>query len=245
VAEPVIDDRPGYRRRFRITPGQGRVTAELEDDFHGMAVTLRHENGVATAVEPEEDRPPWTTCPGAMAQVVTTFQGLPLADFAERGGKTQNCTHLFDLAQLAAAHANDAEPLVYDVLAEDPVEGRRRIELRRNGVRVLLWVEENGRFVEPPDLSGYSVHNMRPYIDALPPEAREAARVLRWGGLVALGRTIPLEMQSDASRMAPNCYTFQPERAAQARRVGEIRDFSAGTAEPLDRRPAGRNGQAR
>jgi hypothetical protein len=43
-----------------------------------------------------------------------------------------------------------------------------------------------------------------------------------------------MERQSDASRMPANCFTFQPERKAQARRVGRVIDFSRGTARPLD-----------
>ena len=45
MAEPVLDVLPGYRRRFRVTPGPGQVTSELEDDNHCMAVTLRHQDG--------------------------------------------------------------------------------------------------------------------------------------------------------------------------------------------------------
>jgi hypothetical protein len=44
---------------------------------------------------------------------------------------------------------------------------------------------------------------------------------------------IPLEKQSDASRMPPGCYTFQPHRAAQAKRVGAIREFSSEGAAQL------------
>jgi hypothetical protein len=45
-----------------------------------------------------------------------------------------------------------------------------------------------------------------------------------------------MDRQSDASRLpVGNCYTFQPRIAAAAKRVGVIRDFSVGTAEPLDR----------
>jgi len=66
-----VQDLPGYRRRIRIEPRTsaegGAVLAMLEDDMHCMAVTLRHEGGVVTAVEPVMERAPWTTCPGAGA----------------------------------------------------------------------------------------------------------------------------------------------------------------------------------
>jgi hypothetical protein len=237
-AHRALDALPGYRRRFRVTPGEGWVRAELEDDFHCMAVTLRHAAGVVSAVEPEMDRAPWTTCPGARAELERTFNGLSLGAFGQRGEKNANCTHLYDLAQLAAEHAFDPAPTVYDILVSDPIEGRRRLELRRDGKVAMRWVEENGRFVEPDGLAGLTLANMRPWIDSLPPERQSDARLLRWGGFVSHGRLIPMENQSDASRMPPNCFTFQPETAARARRVGEIREFSAGSDEPLDRRPA-------
>jgi hypothetical protein len=76
------------------------------------------------------------------------------------------------------------------------------------------------------------------WIGGLDPPLQEAARVLRWGAIVAMGRTISLETQSDARRLSQGrCYTFQPAMVAIARRVGEIRDFSAGTEEPLADRP--------
>lgn len=62
---------------------------------------------------------------------------------------------------------------------------------------------------------------------------REAARLLRWGNMLANGRTIPLSDQSDATKMPPNCYTFQPERAQVAQRVGDIKNFGPGGEEPL------------
>jgi hypothetical protein len=238
VSAPALDALPGYRRRFRVTPGEGVVRTELEDDYHCMAVTLRHRDGVVTAIEAEMDRAPWTTCPGAPAQLTQTFEGVRLEEAARRGEKALNCTHLYDLAQLAAAHAADAAPRVYDILASDPVDGRRRLELRRDGETVMRWVEEKGLLVEPAAAAGATLLNMRAWLDSLPPAEQEEARLLRWGAIVAHGRTIPLEAQSDATRMPPNCFTFQPDRAQRAQRVGEIREFSHGGAEPLDRRPA-------
>jgi hypothetical protein len=213
------------------------VRTELEDDYHCMAVTLRHQGGVVTAVESEMDRAPWTTCPGAPVQLQATFAGVALAEVARRGEKSANCTHLYDLAQLGAAHAGDAGPTVYDILVSDPVEGRRRLELRRDGQAVMTWVEDDGQLVEPAAAAGATLLKLRDYIDSLPPREREEARLLRWGGIVAHGRLIPLANQSDATRMPPNCFSFQPERAVQAKRVGEIREFSFGAAQPLDRRP--------
>jgi len=227
---------PGFWRRFRITPADGRVSSELEDDFHCMSLLLHHADGIATALEPAMQRAPWTTCPGALSQLQRTFTGKALDDFPRLGQKTANCTHLYDLALLAAAHARDAQPLVYDVLVADPVEGRRRAELRRNGIPILGWVEQGMRILEPEEVAGLELLSMQAWVQSLDPERQEAARVLRWGNLIANGRSIPLAQQSDATRLPPSCYSFQPERAALARRVGEIRDFSKGLDEPLGER---------
>jgi hypothetical protein len=86
-----IDDLPGYRRRLRVTPSNGRVLAELEDDYPCMAVTVHHDGHAATAVQPVMDRAPWSTCPGAVAVLEQTFEGIALKNFASRGDKRANC----------------------------------------------------------------------------------------------------------------------------------------------------------
>jgi len=244
VSSPAspIDQLPGYRRRIRITPGQGWVQSEVEDDFHCMSVIVRHDGRVATALEPEMRRAPWTTCPGAVEQLRQTFTGVALDQFAVRGEKQANCTHLHDMALLAALHAFDGEPLIYDLLVSDPVDGVRHAELRCNGQVRLGWSVEGFRIVAPAEMAGMTLDNLRTWIDSLDPILQEAARLLRWGNMVANGRIIPLDQQSDATQMPPNCFTFQPHRAAVAERVGVIRDFSLGAAQPLQdspRQPAG------
>jgi hypothetical protein len=228
-----LEELPGFRRRFRITPSGDRVQTEVEDDFHCMSVIVHHDGAIATAIEPEMGRVPWTTCPGAVEQLQQTFTGVALKDFARRGEKQANCTHLHDLAILAAAHAFDPAPLVYDILVSDPVDGKRRAELRCDGVTMLGWTEAGFRLVEPAEAAGLAFDQLRTWTDSLDPKQQEAARLLRWANMLANGRIIPLEQQSDATKMPPGCYTFQPQRASQAKRVGVIRDFSNGASEPL------------
>ena len=235
----ALDQLPGFRRSFRVATGANWVSSEVEDDFHRMSVTVHHDGTIATVLEPVMTRAPWTTCPGAVAELVRTFTGVALSGFAGRGDKPANCTHLHDLALLAAAHAADTAPTRYDVLISDPAEAGygadvRRAEVRRDGVTVLAWVESGFRLLEPAELAGMTLDKMRPWIEKLDPARQEAARLLRWGNMIANGRIIPLQKQSDASRMPANCYTFQPLRAMHAKRVGAIRDFSSGSARPFD-----------
>jgi hypothetical protein len=234
-----IDTLPGFRRRFIVTPAPDRVSSEVEDDYHCMGVTIHHDGEACTKVKAVMQRAPWTPCPGAVATLEQTFTGVPLARFAARGEKQANCTHLHDLAVLAAAHAFDTEPLVFDILVSDPIDGRRQAELRRGGMTVLGWVHIDGRIVEPAELAGVTLDKMRPWIDALDPTQQEAARLLRWGTILAGGRTIAWDRQSDASRLpVGNCYTFQPQRLTEAKRIGVIRDFSQGMQPLEDHRPA-------
>lgn len=235
----TVDTLPGFRRRLIVAPAADRVKSEVEDDYHCMGVTVHHDGTVATKIEAVIQRAPWTTCPGAIAVIEQTFTGVPLAGFAARGEKKANCTHLHDLAVLAAAHAFDQGPIVYDILVSDPIDGRREAQLRRDGRTVLGWTLAGGVIVEPTELAGIQLDQMRPWIDSLDCERQEAARLLRWGTILANGRTIKWERQSVSSRLpAGNCYTFQPERITEARRIGAIRDFSHG-AQPLEQhRPA-------
>jgi hypothetical protein len=230
----AIDDAPGYRRRIRLVPAAKSILALLEDDIHSMAVRLHHDGTHVTAVEPLLDRMPWTTCPGAAAVLVETFAGLPLREVTQRRARKANCTHLHDLAVLAAAHAHDAHETCFDIAASDPVAGRRELILRRDGVVMLHWSEQDGLLVDPPELAGRSLLTLRDAIAALDAEFVEAARLLQWGAIVAHGRTIPIERQNVAAQMAPNCHTFQPEQAAVAQRVGRIIDFSAEPRMPGD-----------
>ncbi|HEY6130869.1 MAG TPA: hypothetical protein VIV27_02565 [Halioglobus sp.] len=212
----------------------GCVRSAVEDDFHCMRVTLHHDKTTANSVKADLVRAPWSTCPGAVAKCETTFTGIALADFPAQKVKSTNCTHLYDLALLAAAHALDDTPLVYVVFVSDPIAGERSAQLCRNGKPVLAWSDENYRITGPAELAGMKLNAMRTWIESLDPVQQEAARILSWVSLIAHGRTIPMDKQSDASRMPPSCYTFQPEQASRAVRIGGTRDFSDGTVQPLD-----------
>lgn len=234
---------PGYRRVIEVEARAGCVTAMLEDDFHCMAVTLRHDGGRVTAVEPFADRMPWSTCPGAVAKLKETFEGTPLEDVTARKEKKSNCTHLHDMAVLAAAHAGDVAgegagtgnvKLRFEIVASDPREGVRLLECRRNGRSMHFWVERDGVLTEPPAIEGLTLFSLRDWIAGLGGDEQECARLLQWASIVAHGRTIAPENQRTASELPANCYTFQTERARHAQRSGVSFDFSEGSRVPLD-----------
>jgi hypothetical protein len=230
----TLDTLPGFRRRLRVAPSPGQVVAALEDDYHCMAVTLRHDGTVITGVESTMERVPWTTCPGAPAVLAATFTGVALADVPARGEKKANCTHLHDLTVLAAAHAGETDAILYEIVTCDPVNGLAIAEIRRNGVPLLQVAHRNHVMEAPAAITGLSIMKLRDWIEGLDGSHREAAKLLQWGAILAHGRLIPMERQSTASRVPPNCFTFQPENAAKAMRVGKVIDFTATPLTPLD-----------
>ncbi|MBY0420675.1 MAG: hypothetical protein K2Q06_00120, partial [Parvularculaceae bacterium] len=108
-------------------------------------------------------------------------------------------------------------------------------EIRRDGTAILALRLKDDVVIEPQSARGIALLKLRAWIETLPADLREAARILQWATLIAHGRTTPMALQSDATRMPPNCFTFQPDNAVKARRVGKIIDFSAEGAVPLER----------
>lgn len=225
---------PQFRRRIEIVPDAGLVVAALKDDFHRMAVRIVHDGTTALLIEADMVRVPWTTCPGALAQLRRTFEGQPLAAFAAAGGKARNCTHLYDLVLLAAAHRADAAACRFDIAVSDPVDGVRVAELRRDGVVVLRWSVDAAGLRGAGIPAGLSLEALTPWIATLDEAAREAVRLLRWGSMLALGRAYSVVEQSAAGKERVGvCYTFQPDRIAHAHRIGAVRDFSESAFPPL------------
>lgn len=223
-------DLPGYRRRILIEPGEGVITTELEDDYHRMVVTLGHADGVITSVESAMKRSPWTTCPGAMAQLRATFLGKALDAASVRDEKTLNCTHLFDLATFAAAHARETAPVSYEIAVSDPVDGAVKARLWRDGGLLFDWrYTDSGMFTAPADMAGMPMTEIGRWIAAQPRDLQEPVRILRWATMIAHGRRIEMPAGISATRFATGaCFTFQPEMAkVGTRRPGADVDFTA------------------
>ena len=226
---------PGFRRRILIEPAAGLITAELEDDYHRMVVSLEHQNGVVTQISSEMKRAPWTTCPGAMRQLQQTFTGVALGDFVTRGERLTNCTHLHDLAIFAAAHQGEIAPIAYEVFVGDPVADVRHAKLWRDGRPMLDWTMAKDRFTAPEPFAGLRITEIGGWIAGQDRDVQEAARILRWASILALGRQmdIPAHMSGEAFAQS-NCFTFQPETAKQATRLPNADiDYSTPGREPM------------
>lgn len=235
----VTGPEPAFHRHVLVTPGNGWVSAWVEDDYHHMGVTLRHDGETIVGLEADMVRAPWSTCPGAVQQLGATFTGGRLDEAAARGEKQINCTHLHDMAVVAAAHAHDSTPTRYEIKVTDAVDGVRIGEIMRDGVLALRLVERDKVIEEPPMARGKTLFQLGEWIASLDEQAREAARLLRWAAIIAHGRAIPMDRQSDATRMPPNCFTFQPGRKERAKRVGAVMDFPTSARHPLgDLEPA-------
>jgi len=230
-----------YRRRIRVEiTGADTVEGGLEDDFHHFEVTLQHAGGDVTSVEARSVRWPWTTCPDA-AGPLRALVGMPLSNrclaVGDHADPHANCTHMFDLAGLAVAHAARGGPIgatrQYDV--EIPFAAQRggevEVRLWRDGDLVLTWTLV-GRCVAPAPYSEAPWRGgfLRWADQSLEPDAAEAAIVLRRACDIGMGRGMDLDGVDRADEledlMLGVCYSMQPTQIRVAlRNKGTIRDF--------------------
>lgn len=235
------DGTPGtYRRRIHLRSGdEGRVTGELEDDFHHFRVELRHDGAEIIAVTGSGLRAPWTTCLSAgdplQTLVGTRLQTGPaaLGDLDAR----QNCTHMFDLAGLLVAHGGrrSAGDRVYDMAVDDtdPASGERFARLWRDGEALLEWRLRDREVLAPdewrdaPLWSGFIAWAAA----SLDDELAEAAVALRRTITISMGRLDDLDRMETAAPLRPLmegiCHTMQEAHVELAvRHKGSARDFS-------------------
>ena len=231
---------PGYRRRILITPGESTVTAALEDDMHCMVVRLDHDGARITAIHPHTERAPWSVCQHAGQTLLETFLGLPLDAATAPKAKWTNCTHLYDLAALAAAHGRDPGPFAYDIAVDDVVDGAATssaayCSVHANGALVHRWRVEGMTVLSPAAIAGVELTRLRDWIATLGPAEAEAARILQWASMVAHGRQMTDWDSFQPEAMPANCFAVQPGQPRDhIRRIGLRHDFSHGGIAPLD-----------
>jgi hypothetical protein len=240
-----------YRRRIRVvntTPGT--VVGGLEDDFHYFLVTVRHDGTRVTGIESEAYRWPWTTCPDAGAQL-QLLVGMELSPRSLAVGAVANarfqCTHQFDLAGLAIAHATRERACrQYDAQVPFGAQagGRHDVLLWRDGAPLFTWTLDGPACVAPEPFASAPWRNgfLKWAAATLDTETLEAAAVLRRACEISLGRGSNLERYPRASQLVVGgsgiCYTFQPETSAVSfRQLGTIVDWDGRVDEMLAHGP--------
>lgn len=209
------------------------VVGWLEDDYHHLGITLVHDGHTIRDFRTYFQRYPWSTCPQAQ-DPLSGLIGKPLVSRASDIGKLTNmrlqCTHLFDLAGLLAAHAlegRDHRIFKVTVTAPNAHAGddyRLRGILEDDGKQVLSWDVEGSVIVEPAAIAGQSTERgFREWTETMALVDAERALVLRRALFIAANRRFNRRgvMEADSIDFGAVCYTFQPETRKAAVRACE------------------------
>ena len=230
--------RPGvYRRRLRTQAAARRVQADMEDDSHRFGVTLYHDGHSVTGVESRSIRTPWTLCAGAR-DMLPGIVGMPLAPSPLAASaftdQKQQCTHLFDLAAIAASHAARGIA-ARDYRVDAPwyvLDAPRTLTLYRDAVVVLEWTLDGNSIVAPEPYASIGVRPLLEWArkELTDPDELEALFIMRRAVLISGSRTLDLDALPVAAATRHGigaCYVHQPSRINLARRnVGSSRDFT-------------------
>jgi hypothetical protein len=230
-------ERPGiYRRRIRIAIAPGHARADLEDDPHRHGVRIEHDGARVTAVHGAALRTPWTLCRGAV-DVLHRLHGMalspdPQAVYRHADGRAQ-CTHLFDLAGLAVAHAaRGIAERQYDaeVPCVDP-QADREVCLRVDGEERLVWSLHRTTIVAPAPYAGQDLRTLMPWAKRhiADRDLFEALIVLRRAVYTSGHRMHDMDDMRTAAatgHVRGTCHVFQPGVAELAvRERGSTLDF--------------------
>ncbi len=236
-----------YRRRIRVVASSPDVVeAGIEDDFHHFRLTLRHDAERVRSIESRAHRIPWTTCDDA-GGALQLLEGMPLRPSCLAVGRWtdpyQQCTHMFDIAGLAAAHAYRSvrDPTSDRIRQYDAIvpygfnQGAPRdVRLWHDHTLVLAWTIQGDRCVAPAPFSDVAFTGgfFRWADTSLPPDDAEAAIVLRRACTIGMGRGMDQDQWNSAAEVSSGstgvCYSQQPERRNVALRVrGNVLDFDA------------------
>ena len=224
----------------------GAVVGWLEDDFHHFGVTIEHRDGVMTDIRAVAARAPFTTCPAAgleLRGMIGHHLEMRSTEIGRMVSMRQQCTHMFDLAGLAMAHAAAGrDHRRYEALVEDREivaweKGLRRLlgagtaRLLRDGEEVLRWEVDRRMITGPGAWAGQPlVEGFRERTEAMGIEDAEAATVLRRAVMVAAGRTLDPDLYTTARDRGQSgvCYTFLEEnRDSGLRNIGSTLNYEA------------------
>ena len=231
-----------FRRRIRtVVETPDVVAGGLEDDFHYFQVRVHHDGERVLDVDAQSRRWPWSTCPSA-AEPLRSLAGMPLSlrcmAVGDWSDPRLNCTHMFDLAGLAVAHAARGGPpgtvRQYDVEipAGAQAGGLTDVSVVRDGALRLRWPLDGRACVAPPPYSTVPWRGgfLRWADEHLAPDDAEAAIVLRRACDIGMGRGMDLDAIPRAldalGAQGAVCHTMQPGFVEVAlRNRGTIRDW--------------------
>jgi hypothetical protein len=251
VSFPCFDGQ-AHRAIDIHTSAADQVIAWLEDDFHHFGVMITHDGEVVTGVSMATPRHPYTTCASA-GRPLQALVGTPLLRRASDVGRwidmRLQCTHVFDLAGLALAHAAagrthrryrttvDDRPIVEVHPSGRRTLGAGRAVLRQDGAEVLAWEIDRHDITGPGEWAGQSLNKgFRARTETLGLELAEQATILRRAIMVAGGRSadrdaalLPRENTKPAV-----CHTYQPSQRPHALWISDsVRDWSGAQEELL------------
>lgn len=230
-----------FRRRIRlINVDSTHTVGELEDDCHHFRIELGHDGSTIVSADGQYFRGPWTTCAKA-GDPLRAIEGNPLRANASAIGEytnaRDNCTHMFDLAGLAMAHAcRSSAQRQYDIVVTDMQEPpllAQEAVIWRDGEEILRWELEQREIVRPPEWAGAPLRNkfIRWAEERLDSDEAEAAIALRRLIDIAMSRTADLDQFDRADGMMSSllmgrCMTYSPQNISIAVRIkGSTRNW--------------------
>jgi hypothetical protein len=235
-----------FRRRIRMVRDgdamNGEVHGALEDCNHGFQVLVKYRGGRVTELQPQFMRIPFTACDGAwrpLSRLVDVSVSASTVELLAMAPPLSNCTHLHDLTLLSIAHTQrEAVVVQYDAEVTDAVDEVSQLRVWRtenDAERVLMhhWQATMMTIVLPEELKdntlfmGFSrwanaqfsgLHN-------------ESAFILQKSNMVSIGRMLDVDgmvgNRAIDENDANSCFTYSPENAATAIRLGNtVRDFT-------------------
>jgi hypothetical protein len=226
-----------YRRHIRLDAHGRQVVGELADDAQHFRVRLRHDGTRVISLDGEAVRHPWSTCAEAR-EPLRDLEGMRLSRRCTAVGEVSNarqhCTHWFDLAGLAVAHAAAARASREYRCAVWGAPGEvTTATLERDGEPLLVWRLEGMTIRGAAPFDGRTLKGeFLAWAEAeLEPDLAEAAIVLRRASYIAPVRFYDLDRFDSPGAVhtvAGQCFTYTDGVAQRAQRQrGSKRDYTS------------------
>ena len=241
-----------YRRHIRLDAHGRQVAGELADDAQHFRVRLRHDGTRVIALDGEAVRHPWSTCAEAR-EPLRELEGMRLSRRCTAVGEVSNarhhCTHWFDLAGLAVAHAAAARASrEYRCAVWGAPGATTTATLERDGDPLLVWRLDGMTIRGAAPFDGRTLKGeFMAWAEAeLEPDLAEAAIVLRRAAYISPVRFFDLdqyERPGDVTPIGGQCFTYTNGPAQRAeRQIGSLRDYTHRPEALLSEAPSERTG---